>query len=553
MTDLTPMAVLLLGSIAIGAAGALLAWRERPEPGAVPLAIMLAAQCWWSATLFFRIQALDLGAKIFWLNISWVGVPLIPVGWLFFALEYSGYSQYVRPRYIAGALVIPIVTAILALTNEAHTLLHVSIELVQVGDHVELVRTPGPWFWVAAGYTYLLGALGAIPLFRFVTSDVRPFRGQSVAILVGLAAPWATNILFLAGLLPTGSIDPTPVAFSISGVAYLGALTRFQLFGTSPTPIRPARQSTFERTRDGIIVLDSDQHVVDLNQRAGRILDIPPEELLGRPLDTAIPQLDIGMNGPEPLGRTVYRPTDSNRAYDITRSRVDDVHGRAVGQLVTLHDISDYLRQQQRLEVVNRVYRHNIRSTVQVILGTAEQLEAAGEAPGTVKQKALEITDYTDKIRNILEVFERGRTGAETAQLASMLEHTVESIRSEYPEVEVTASIETGDVEANTIIGDVVRHVLENAAEHNDSDDPSVQLEASAADGQAKIVVTDNGPGIPEDELALLREGTETPLHHGSGVGLAIILWGTEIIGGEISFSENDPKGTVVRLDVPID
>jgi signal transduction histidine kinase len=548
------MDALLVGSIGIGATGAILAWRERPEPGAVPLTVLLIAQCWWSATLLFRVQTGALGAKVFWLNVSWIGVPFIPVAWLLFALEYSGNSQYVRLRYVAAMLVIPVITAVLAITNDYHDLLHVSMELVPANGRSQLVRTFGPWYRVIAGYTYLLGLLGAIPLLHFITSDVSTFRGQSLAILMGLVVPWATNILFLTGVLPTGSIDPTPIAFSISGAAYLGALTRFELFGKSPTPIRPARQSTFERMRNGIIVLDRYQHIVDLNGRAAQILDTDPENILGRPLEEALPQLDIGVSGSDNVGQTIYRPENTTRAYDINRTRVTDTHGRAVGELITLHDISDYLRQQQRLEVVNRVFRHNIRSNVQVILGSAEQLDGDGNPnpATTIKQKAIEINEFSDKIREVLTIFERGRKNQKEVRLEAVLHHTIEKIRSEYPNVAVDETIDTGDVSVNGLVEEVIWNVLENATQHNTTENPQIRVKATRDGDRVEVVVADNGPGIDEEELVLLREGTETPLHHGSGVGLAIIVWGTELVDGEITFEENDPSGTLVKMTFPV-
>ncbi len=549
----TVMELLLVVSIAVGAAGAILAWRERPEPGALPLAALLVAQCWWSATLYFRIQTTVFETKVLWLDISWIGVPFIPVAWLAFSLAYTGNSQYLRGRYLAAVLVIPVITALLAVTNRYHTLLHVSMELVEVGGRIELARTVGPWYWVIAGYTYLLGLLGAIPLLQFVSSDLRTFRGQSLAILVGLFVPWVTNFLFLLGALPTGAIDPTPVAFSVSGVAYLGALTRFNLFGTSPTPIRPARRSAFDRARDGIVVLDGKYNVVDLNDRAGAILDAEPDRLLGRPVGTVLPELDVEAAQPDREARSVYRPQDGTEAYDVTRSRVADAHGRHVGELITLHDISDYLRQQQRLEVVNRVLRHNIRSAIQVILGNAEALAVEGGDPRvqSITTKANEIDEYTEDIRQILDLFERGRRGQPNVPLDRLIENAIDSLRTEYPEVTVHADIEADGVRVEGLLEEILWNVLENAARHNTDSDPELWITADVSDDDVQVVVEDNGPGIQEDELALLREGAESPLRHGSGVGLAIVVWGTELVGGDITFARNDPSGTVVTLEIP--
>jgi signal transduction histidine kinase len=552
MPTLSPLQFILLVTIAIGAAGALLAWRERPEPGAVPLAMLLVAQCWWSATLFFRIQATGLPAKMFWLNVSWVGVPFIPVAWLFFSLEYTGHSEYVRPRYVALAAVIPSITAILALTNGYHDLLHVSMSLATQNGEVRLVRTFGAWYWLVAGYTYLLGFLGAVPLLGFISSEISMFRGQSLAILVGLVAPWLTNILFLLGVLPTGAIDPTPIAFSVSGIAYLGALTQFELFGTSPTPIRPARRSIFDRMQGGVVVLDRYRNIVDMNQQAASAISIDSQEALGRSVETVVPQ--VGAAGDNSQSRqAILRPEGTNEAYDISTSEVTDTHDRTVGYIVTLTDISDYLRQQQRLEVLNRVFRHNIRTNIQVIVSNAEYLAEGEDADqaDTVKRNALEIKEFSEKIRLILDSFERGREEQQPVSLSIVLDEKIETLREEYPDTTVHTNLPSTTVYVDSVVDDVLWNVVQNAAEHNTNPDPEVWLAVTTDEERVTITVSDNGPGIDEEELAILRAGTETPLEHGSGIGLAFIAWGTEMVGGTVTFEENDPTGTVVTIDVP--
>jgi len=554
MALLTIMQLILLGTIAIGAAGALFAWRERPEPGSVPLALLLFTQCWWSATLFFRIDAAGLAAKTFWLNVSWVGVPFIPVAWLFFSLAYTGRTEYVRRRYIALSLVIPVITALLAITNNYHDLLYVSIELAERGGATQLDKTFGVWYWVIAAYTYLLGLFGAVPLLEFIRSELYSFRGQSLAILIGLFAPWVTNILFLLGVLPTGAIDPTPIAFAVSGVAYLGALTRFELFGTSPTPIRPARRSIYDRMQSGVIILDRYDNIVDMNDRAETAIGQTASEALGQPIETVIPQFGA-VDGQSARGsRPIFQPEGTPKAYDISTSEINDSHNRRIGHIVTLTDISDYLRQQQRLEVLNRVFRHNIRTNIQVIFSNAEYLAKGenAEPAELIKRNVREISEFSEKIRLVLDVFEQGRNEQQPVSLIIILEEKIATLREEYPETTVSCTLPETSVYVDKILDDVFWNVLENAAMHNTHSEPEVHVDTQIHRDSVTISVTDNGPGIDDEELAIVNVGTETPLEHGSGIGLAFIVWGTEILGGSVTVEDTEPTGTTVTLEVPV-
>lgn len=549
---LTGMKLILLISVAVGTSAAILVWRERPQAGSIPLLFLLAGQSWWSVTILFRINAVDPAQQLLWLKLSWIGTVVIPVAWLFFCFEYTGIHKYVRNRYIAIASVIPALTAVISLTNSYHQLLYLDTTTIAHGSII--VGIPGPWYWVIAGYTYFLGLLGAIPLLEFITSDVDMFQGQSLALLVGLIVPWVTNVLYLLDSLPTSGIDPTPAAFAVSGVAYLGAMTRFQLFEANPAPIREARFTVFEQLQDGALVVDSRNAIVEMNSQAEQIFETPSRELLGTHVEEIIPDIGANLRSQSGSGQSVYRPENSASTYDISVTQLTNMRGQTTGRIITLHDISEYIRQQQRLEVLNRVFRHNIRTNTQIIIGKAEYLASHNSeaAASAVQENALEIENVSQKVRTVLEIFEQSREQIRPIPLDETLNNCTATIQDSYPDVTIDPGLSGEEVYVSDIVEKVFINLLENAAEHNTNSDPHVWIDVHAVDGQAQIVVADNGPGIDDQELSLLEEGKETPLEHGTGFGLAIIVWGTAIAGGEITFENNDREGLKITLTIPL-
>ncbi|WP_328762994.1 histidine kinase N-terminal 7TM domain-containing protein [Haloarcula salinisoli] len=550
MPSLVVIKLALLASIAAGISVGLLAWRERPKPGSVPLVLLMAAQSWWSAALIFQVQAASLEAKLFFIDISWVGVTLLPVAWLLFVLEYGGYNEYTTRRHVAGIMLVPAITIFLVLTNDYHQLVYRGLEIIERNGATMVSRTPAVWFWVIAAYTYLLGLLGLIPMLDLVTSQVRSFRNQSVALLLGLFAPLVTNLLFLFGYLPTAGIDPTPVAFTVSGTACLFALTRFELFGSSPTPIRHARRALYKQMQEGAIVLDTHDTVVDMNDEAASVLQTTREEALGRNLNDVSPDL-LSIGGS--AGNHVFNPPKNTRSYDVSESQLTDIHDRTIGRIITLHDISDLFRMQQRLEVLHRVFRHNIRTNIQVILGHAGHLAThnSQQKADILKQNAIEIEETGEKVRNIIDVFEEGRKDRENLRLHAILRECVDATARSYPDVTVEYDPGPEDIVVDSLFDIVCSNVIENAAQHNSSSEPWVRVGVEPGEETVTVQVADNGPGIESHELALVEEGTETPLKHGSGFGLALTAWGADIAGGSVAF-ESDSSGTCVTLEMPV-
>ena len=551
MSSASLLTAVLLVTVFVGTTAAFLAWRERPEPGATALVALLVGQCWWSVFFVFELQAMTLGAKVFWSDVQWAGVVVIPVAWLAFALEYTGYDRYLTRRSLVALSVVPFLTVVFAATDDLHTVLYLDSTLVVEGGMAVLNRTPGVWFWVIVGYTYLLGLLGSIPILQFVRSDALAFRGQSAALLIGTVAPWASNVLFLVGGSPLPGLDPTPVAFAVSGVAYLGALTRFRLLGTSPSPNHRARRLVFERMHERAVVVDSHDYVVDLNESAAAALDTAPNEALGRPAASIIPQYEtLPMDGP--AEGTLTLPADDNQ-YDVTATRITDSRGRTIGRVITFHDISDYLRQQQRLEVLNRVLRHNIRNETNVIYGYADLVgdTAGSHEADIIKERALSIDAMSRKARDILDVFENARRPVTAVPLAELLDQSLAAVRADYPEVTLECG-ELPGVSVSNVLAPVFSNAIENAAEHNTSANPWVRIDVDRDGDVVHVVVRDNGPTIDEYERSVLERGTETPLEHGSGLGLWLIAWGSQIAGGTVTFAENDPTGSVVTVEAPV-
>lgn len=69
---------------------------------------------------------------------------------------------------------------------------------------------------------------------------------------------------------------------------------------------------------------------------------------------------------------------------------------------------------------------------------------------------------------------------------------------------------------------------------------------------EVQVEITDNGPGIPSEEIKVLtREREVEPLYHGSGLGLWLVNWIVRRSNGAIQFEENDPRRSVVTIDLP--
>jgi signal transduction histidine kinase len=187
---------------------------------------------------------------------------------------------------------------------------------------------------------------------------------------------------------------------------------------------------------------------------------------------------------------------------------------------------------------------------------TAEIRETT--ANETIEEYAGRILDLSNRIDEITEqIRELDRLREETdvsnpVDIVGLLDRIVDSSATE--ETTVRLQCEDGLVAKvnETLLTLVIEQLLENAVKHGGD---TVTLSASeATDPEPGIVfvVDDDGPGISPDEYEPVLKRTTNQLNHSTGIGLLIIRWGIDELGGELEF-ESDDDGTTVKFWIPAD
>jgi signal transduction histidine kinase len=297
-----------------------------------------------------------------------------------------------------------------------------------------------------------------------------------------------------------------------------------------------------------VIVVDDDDTVIDCNPQAAEILDCERESVVEQPVSTLLPAY-TELNDEETRTIEIERQ-DGVRYYELSETALGSTVDGTDGHIVLIHDVTDRRNRVQQLDVLNRVLRHNLRNEMNVIYGYADRLDD-GEAVDRIQEKAMRMVTLGDKAREIDRILDDEGDG-DPITVSQVLDLEIERAREAYPDVTVEVSAPAESVTCDRPLGAVVRNLLENAAEHNESDEPQVRVDARIDGGEAIIEVVDNGPGIPTEERSVLRTKEETPLQHSSGLGLWLVSWGIERLGGTVTIVDSDESGTTIRLEVPV-
>lgn len=213
-------------------------------------------------------------------------------------------------------------------------------------------------------------------------------------------------------------------------------------------------------------------------------------------------------------------------------------------------DVTDRQTREQRLTVLNRVLRHNVRNELDVVLAHADRVDDETLRAG-IRDSATALVDLSEKAREAEEVMQASTELPEPVDVVAVAKSVTEQYRAGAPESEITLSC-PGELTISShesVVRNLLSELVDNAVRHTDGSAPRVEISVrSRDDATAEIAVADDGPGIPEREREILTGGTETPLEHGYGVGLWTVKWAVTQLGGELAFEANDPDGSVVTV-----
>ena len=557
--DLAAGGLLLSGLLFSGSTVA--TWRRREAPGADRFAVTSAIA---------GIGAIAIAASSVWgqargldLTIVVVVALLLPVPWLLFALEYTGRNDVISGGLVGPVAILPLLGLLATIVIFGSQLLPwISLPSQQTaGGAAEVLVTLLTMLqWLAlffAGGLMLVGS-GVVLL----TFHRYSYLDSTTGTLLGVfgTIPWLSLVfgLQLAGSIPSALPATVAVGFLIGGIAAAVSLERYHLFRNVPAAGTVGPETVIDELADAMLVTDAVGTIVELNPAAEGLLG-EETEIIGGGIREF---LDVPLDELEDAGPLRFRTGRGRRLYDPTVSTLSDHHGHRIGHTVILRDVTLPTTRRQRLEVLNRVLRHNLRNTINVVLGRTELLDEAMSDPelrahvSSIEAASEELVRLSERARDIEEIMAPENTTITRQSVAELVDDAIDSVTVHHPAAEVDVDIPDGVVfEGDAeLLRVALRHLIENAIEHADRDPPVVSVQATLepeTDYPVVISIADNGPGIPETEVQVIEAETETPLQHGSGLGLWVVRWALARMGGILELADRDPRGSGVTMRLP--
>jgi diguanylate cyclase (GGDEF)-like protein/PAS domain S-box-containing protein len=315
-----------------------LLWTRRSARGALQLVYLFLSISLWSFSYVVELIVTGYTASSFLLKVEYIGIVLVPVFWLLFCLRYANIHKPKTQNFFIIFSIIPLITLGLVFTNEYHHLFWIKRYLTPLYGIDILALEHGIWFWVHIYYSYILYLTGLYFLIQHYFKTPGNLRHQVRLILFAGLIPGIANYIYLSDSNPLPLIDLTSVSFALSGILILFVIYYHKFIDIIPI----AREMTIENMRDGIVVVDLRDRIVDINPAAEKIIQSSFSEVVGQQVSQVLADLadwiSLSKEQKTPIKVLNIGEGRDKQLFVLNLFPLSDSQGEMVGHTIVFHN-----------------------------------------------------------------------------------------------------------------------------------------------------------------------------------------------------------------------
>ncbi len=394
-------------------------------------------------------------------------------------------------------------------------------------------------------------------------------------------------MLYLTGANPFPLLDLTPFSFTVTGLAVAWGMGRFSFMGTIPV----AHRAIIAGMRDGVVALDNENYIAELNPAAERLFGLSPDDVLGSSATTVFQQhpevVSLLQTKAEARQQCVLRVGGQEREFDIRILLLYD-RRRHAGRLVTFHDVSKLARAERAMEASKELAEsanqskseflanvsHEIRTPLNAILGMTN-LTLEGEL-GDKEREYLEIVKSAadSLLRIISDILDFSKIEVRKLvldnvgfDLRKVLGDTMKMLEATAADKSLRLSCDIAEEVPEVIVGDPFRlrqvliNLVSNAIKFTAEGEVRIRIDLADVQPPAPVAIAlhfsvqDTGIGIIDADRQSIfdsfaqADASTTRIYGGTGLGLSIARHLIRLMGGEIELESEVGKGSTFHFD----
>lgn len=511
----------------------------------------------------------------FWVKVEYFGCSFLGVLWLMFALNFTGYKEKIKNRRLVLLYIMPVIILVVNCTNDFHHLFYKKMYMNNDGIFPILEVVHGPWYWVHTVYNYALMWIGLMIFIMAYLRAVTIVRKQILFLIIAWTIPWISDAIYSLELLPI-NVDLCPIGLSIAGIMSSYVALKFKFLNITPIAI----EKVFSNMLDGVIIIDSENNIVNFNSSAKDIiseLNFMKED--NKKIDEILKKYEVLIkaihSNDYDEGLISINSKDKLKYYKININYIYEKNEKIIGKILILNDITESKEQQEKLLKLNTfkdnlftVVSHDIKSPLGVLVSLLDLFEDEEDIYKEENKEILyeiktNVKNTYEMVENVLQWFKSQSDGVVYTNLSWRLSDIMKnSLRlleenAKLKGINVFCEIQKDifvfvDKEMFEI---VLRNLFSNAIKFTNKGG-NIKIWAQESEGIVTIAVKDSGIGI---ENARVKEMFNNSGFHttfgtsgekGTGIGLMICKHLIEKNKGRIWVESSIGKGSTFYFTI---
>jgi len=328
---------------------------------------------------------------------------------------------------------------------------------------------------------------------------------------------------------------------------------------------------------EGVIGVDTEERVINMNEAAAEIFECPKAEAQGRSIQEVVRNPDLqgfvkmALSREQPVEKDIFIYSGEERVLSGRGTVLRDANGWRAGALIVLNDVTRLRKLENiRKDFVANV-SHEIKTPITAIKGFVETLRDSGEKTAEETERFLGIIHkHVIRLEAIIEdlmSLSRIEQGAEREELLltkdrvqTVLQTAIQVCEGRAEEKKIAIALSCpADIAARIdapLLEQAVVNLLDNAVKYSDPE-KAVHVEAVQTNQETIIHVRDQGRGIAKEHLPRLFERfyridkARSRKMGGTGLGLAIVKHIVEAHGGRVEVESTLGKGSTFSIILP--
>ena len=560
-----------------------LLWNFRKSPEVKYLVYLELFVAIWALTYCMEFATYDLGTKIFWSKVSYLGIAPLPVLYYLFATSFSQKTKFIKSGNIYLLFILPIITVFMIFTNDSHHLVWTNVYADPVKNLAHYEH--GPWFWLFFVYTEVLISFGLYNLIHSIYKFTSYYKSQIGVLLLASLFPIVGNLMYLTNISPYPGFDWTPVSFVMTGFIIALGIARYRIFDLIPL----AKNKLFNIMNDGVIVVNSEGFIEECNPAIYKIFNRQYQTIIKTPFNQAFQEYRNLIDGIEKKLATVHLEIVINKTATHYQVNISPIfrNEKYSGSLLLFHDITNARKAEQELKNKNKqllieiekreklideldafahTVAHDLRNSLGSIFSASEVMEEIikqndnsllVELTNLINHSAGKSIQITKELL-LLATTDKQDIEIHNLNMNEIVSHAVSQLSDLIQKSGVKIDITDKLPEAigySPWIEEVWTNYISNAIKYGGTP-AEVKIGAEKlVNGNVMFWVKDNGKGLTrEDQKKLFNNFVrlEPKRADGYGLGLTIVKKIVEKLNGKVGIkSEGNGDGSLFYFTLP--